>query len=123
MAGDYQVFRESPHGHVHFAKRRNLPAILKIRCQRWNWAGCQSRNNVRSLSFVNTLKHSSWLNIAECEFSCVGSHRVAERRIGELVVLQSRISTLLQRANAKQRGVDWQFQADDARSKLKKLYS
>jgi len=44
------------------------------------------------------------------------------RRIGELQLLQSEISTWSEKTTAKQRGVDWQFKIDDARQKLKRLY-
>lgn len=82
----------------------------------------EARNYVRRLKIVHTPKHGSWLNIAECELSCLTSQCLAGRRIGELDVLQSEIQAWSEKTNARQRGVDWQFQIDDARSKLKKLY-
>ena len=82
----------------------------------------QAREYVRRLKFVHTPKHGSWLNVAECELSCLTSQCLAGRRIGELDVLQSEIRTWSQKTNARQRGVDWQFKIDDARTKLKKLY-
>lgn len=82
----------------------------------------QARNYVRRLKIVHTPKHGSWLNIAECELSCLTSQCLAGRRIGDLNVLQAEIQAWSEKTNAKQRGVDWQFQIDDARSKLKTLY-
>lgn len=82
----------------------------------------RARNYVRRLKLVHTPKHGSWLNIAECELSCLTSQCLAGRRLGELDVLQAEIQAWSEKTNAKQRGVDWQFQIDDARSKLKKLY-
>lgn len=82
----------------------------------------RARNYVRRLKIVHTPKHGSWLNIAECELSCLTSQCLAGRRLGELDVLQAEIQAWSEKTNAKQRGVDWQFQIDDARSKLKKLY-
>lgn len=82
----------------------------------------KAREYVRRLNFVHTPRHGSWLNIAECELSCLTSQCLADRRIGELEVLQSEIGTWSEKTTAKQRGVDWQFQVDDARTKLKKLY-
>ena len=32
-----------------------------------------ARNYVRRIKFCYTLKHGSWLNIAECELSCLTS--------------------------------------------------
>ena len=82
----------------------------------------QARAYVKRLNLVHTPKHGSWLNIAECELSCLTSQCLADRRIGCLKFLQSEIAAWSQTTNAKQRGVDWQFHIDDARTKLKKLY-
>ena len=82
----------------------------------------QARAYLKRLNLVHTPKHGSWLNIAECELSCLTSQCLAGRRIGCLKFLQSEIATWSQKTNAKQRGVDWQFQVEDARTKLKKLY-
>lgn len=74
------------------------------------------------LNFVFTPKHGSWLNVAECELSCMTSQCICGRRIGELDTLQSEIGTWSEKTTAKQRGVDWQFTIDNARNKLKHLY-
>lgn len=44
------------------------------------------------------------------------------RRIGELDVLGQEIQAWADYANEKQRGVDWQLQIGEARTKLKSLY-
>ena len=77
---------------------------------------------LRRLKFCYTPKHGSWLNVAECELSCLTSQCLRDHRLGELELLQSEIATWSQKTNAKQRGVDWQFKIDDARRKLKRLY-
>jgi len=82
----------------------------------------QARAYLRRLEFCYTPKHGSWLNIAECELSCLTSQCLSGRRIGALELLQSEIGTWSEKTTAKQRGVDWQFQIDDARQKLKRLY-
>jgi hypothetical protein len=82
----------------------------------------QARAYLRRLEFCYTPKHGSWLNIAECELSCMTSQCLRGRRIGELKILQSEIGTWSEKTTAKQRGVDWQFRIDDARQKLKRLY-
>lgn len=81
-----------------------------------------ARAYLRRLEFCHTPKHGSWLNVAECELSCLTSQCLRGRRIGELVELQSEIAIWSEKTNAKQRSVDWQFQIDDARHKLKRLY-
>ena len=69
-----------------------------------------------------TPKHGSWLNVAECELSCLTSQCLSDRRLDELPELQTEIAAWSDKTNAKQRGVDWQFRIDDARVKLKRLY-
>jgi len=82
----------------------------------------KAREYVRRLSFVHTPKHGSWLNVAECELSCMTSQCIVGRRIGELEVLQSEIKAWADKTNNKQRGIDWHFTVENARTKLKKLY-
>ena len=82
----------------------------------------RARALVRRIRFCHTPKHGSWLNVAECELSCLTSQCLTGRRIGELDFLQSEIRTWSEKTNAKQRGVDWQFKINDARRKLKRLY-
>jgi hypothetical protein len=82
----------------------------------------RARQYLQRIEFCYTPKHGSWLNVAECELSCLTSQCLTGRRIGELDLLQSEIRTWSEKTNAKQRGVDWQFKIDDARRKLKRLY-
>lgn len=82
----------------------------------------QARAYLKRIHFCYTPKHGSWLNVAECELSCLTSQCLSGRRIGELSVLQAEIGSWADKTNAKQRGVDWQFKIDDARTKLKRLY-
>jgi hypothetical protein len=82
----------------------------------------RARAYIRRLNFVHTPKHGSWLNIAECELSCLTSQCLAGRRIGDVEILQSEIEVWSDKTNTKQRGIDWQFTIDNARTKLKKLY-
>jgi hypothetical protein len=81
-----------------------------------------ARGYVRRLNFVHTPKHGSWLNIAECELSCLTSQCLTDRRIGDLEILQSEIRIWSEKTTAKQRGVDWHFTIENARTKLNKLY-
>ncbi len=81
-----------------------------------------ARAYVKRIDFCHTPKHGSWLNIAECELSCLTSQCLTGRRMGELTLLQSEIKTWSDKTNSKQRGVEWQFKITDARTKLKRLY-
>jgi len=82
----------------------------------------KAREYVRRIHFVYTPKHGSWLNVAECELSCMTSQCLKDRRIGDLATLQAEIAAWSSRVNEKQRAVDWQFTIDKARVKLKRLY-
>jgi hypothetical protein len=81
-----------------------------------------ARAYVKRINFCYTPKHGSWLNIAECELSCLTSQCLRDRRIGELTLLQSETGIRADKTNAKQCGVDWHFKIGDARTKLKRLY-
>ena len=69
-----------------------------------------------------TPKHGSWLNIAEIELSALSRQCLANRRIVNLDILNTELSAWAQDRNDKQKGVDWHFTTDDARTKLKRLY-
>jgi hypothetical protein len=82
----------------------------------------QARAIVRRREFRYTPKHGSWLNIAENELSSLTRQCLKGRRLGDLATLQAEVAAWSAASNEKQRGVDWQFQVDDARRKLKSLY-
>lgn len=77
------------------------------------------RAYVRRINFVYTPKHGSWLNVAECELSCMTNQCLKNRRIGDLEKLQTEIAAWSTFVNEKQRAVDWQFTIAKARVKLK----
>jgi len=69
-----------------------------------------------------TPKHGSWLNIAELELSAMTIQCLAQRRIPSIETLNNELTAWHTTRNATQKGVDWQFTAEDARTKLKHLY-
>jgi hypothetical protein len=73
------------------------------------------------LEWHYTPEHGSWLNIAECELSVL-ARQCLDRRIPDTQTLQAEVAAWEQRRNQAQVTVDWQFTADDARIKLKRLY-
>jgi hypothetical protein len=81
-----------------------------------------ARALVRRLEIRHTPKHGSWLNVAECELSAMTRQCVHGRRFGTWDELRAETTAWQAHANDWQRGVDWQFQIDDARVKLKSLY-
>jgi hypothetical protein len=86
------------------------------------FAPTEARAMVRRLEFRYTPKHGSWLNVAENELSAMTRQCLRGRRFGAVGELTAETAAWQQRTNAKQRGIDWQFRIDDARTKLKSLY-
>jgi hypothetical protein len=82
----------------------------------------EARAMVRRLEFRHTPKHGSWLNVAENELSAMTRQCLHGRRFGAVAELQTETAAWQQRTNDKQRGVEWQFRIDDARTRLKSLY-
>jgi hypothetical protein len=81
-----------------------------------------ARSLVRRLELVPTPKHGSWLNIAENELSALTTQCVKGRRFGTIEELRDEVLAWAMECNAKQKGVDWHFTAEDARIKLSSLY-
>jgi hypothetical protein len=73
------------------------------------------------LEIHHTPKHGSWLNIAEIELSAL-SRQCLDRRISNLGTLNTELAAWQHATNTNQRGVNWQFTTDDARTRLRHLY-
>jgi hypothetical protein len=69
-----------------------------------------------------TLKHGSWLNIAEIELS-VFKRQCRPERIPNMARMNRKIAAWNQERNTKQMKVNWPFTTETARVKLKRLYS
>jgi hypothetical protein len=82
----------------------------------------KARALARKVEFHYTPKHGSWLNIAENELSSLTRQSISGRRIARVEELREEIAAWADRSNDKQRGVDWQFNIENARAKLKSLY-
>lgn len=80
-----------------------------------------ARRLVERLDIHYTPKHGSWLNIAETELS-VMTRQCLSRRIGDLPTLRQQVDAWRTCRNKRQKGVDWQFTTDDARTRLRRLY-
>jgi len=81
-----------------------------------------ARASVKRIEFIYTPKHGSWLNVAEGELRAMTRQCLTDRRIGEISELSEEIAAWSAHTNEKHRGVDWQFQIDEARTQLKRLY-
>jgi len=86
-----------------------------------DWAA-KARELVGRLEFRYTPKHGSWLNIAENELSTMTRQCVTGRRFESTKPLRSETKAWASDSNKHQRGVDWQFNVQQARVKLKSLY-
>lgn len=75
----------------------------------------------RRLEIHHTPKHGSWLNVAEIELSVLKRQCLPER-ISDLESMRDAVTAWNQERNSRQVPVDWQFTAEDARIKLKRLY-
>ncbi len=80
-----------------------------------------ARRLARRLEIHYTPKHGSWLNIAEIELSAM-ARQCLDRRISSITDLRQELSEWESLRNKNQKGVDWQFTTDDAKTKLRRLY-
>ena len=80
----------------------------------------EARRIARKLVFHYTPKHASWLNMAEIEFSVI--MRKLGPRVPNEAELKRKVNAIELSRNQSASSVDWQFTADDARIKLKRLY-
>jgi hypothetical protein len=81
----------------------------------------KARAYAKRLEIHYTPKHGSWLDAAEIELSIL-TKQCLNRRIGDIETYRREVQAWQDTRNASNKGVDWQFTADDARVKLKRLY-
>lgn len=81
----------------------------------------EARRILDKLEIHYTPKHGSWLNMAELELSHL-SRQCLNRRIPNQKILKEEVTEWYKERNGREVKVNWQFTAEDARVKLKKLY-
>lgn len=81
----------------------------------------KARRIAEKLEVHFTPKHGSWLNIAEIELSAYKRQCIAGR-IDSIEKMREMTRTWNEDRNTRQRKVVWQFTAEKARTKLKRLY-
>lgn len=81
----------------------------------------EARRILKKLAFHYTPKHASWLNMAEIEFSVMVG-QCLKRRIGAMTTLVTELNAYVQQRNAAKGTVKWQFDIQQARTKLGRLY-
>jgi hypothetical protein len=81
----------------------------------------EARRLVSKLELHYTPKHASWLNMAEIEFSVMVG-QCLKRRIPDQATLTAELAAYTARRNRDQATVRWQFDVQQARTKLGRLY-
>ena len=81
----------------------------------------EARRLVEKIEWHYTLKHGSWLNVAEMELSVL-ARQCLDRRIPDQETLRREVAAWVEKRNKAVVKVDWQFTTADARVKLKRLY-
>jgi len=81
----------------------------------------EARRLAERLDIHYTPKHGSWLNMAEIELSALNG-QCLDRRIPDLVTIQSYITAWENDRNNRQSRIHWHFFTNDARTKLNHLY-
>ena len=81
----------------------------------------EARHIAERLEFHYTPKHGSWLNMAEIEFSVL-SRCCLKQRVPHEPALRREVQALVTERNIARSTIDWQFNTQDARTKLHSLY-
>jgi hypothetical protein len=81
----------------------------------------RARRIAERVEWHYTLKHGSWLNMAEIEFAAL-SRQCLDRRIGSMARLRRDVTAWEDDRNERVAGVNWRFTMADARVKLHSLY-
>jgi hypothetical protein len=85
------------------------------------FAPAEARRLAARFEWHYTPKHGSWLDVAEIEWSVL-ARQCLDRRIPDMPTLRREVQEWERVRNAALVKVDWQFTADDARIKLRRLY-
>ena len=81
----------------------------------------EARRIASKLEWHYTPEHGSWLNIAECELSVL-ARQCLDRRIPDRQTLTVEVAAWQEHRNQAHVTIHWQFTAQDARLKLRRLY-
>jgi len=71
--------------------------------------------------FVYTPKHGSWLNMAEIELNVL-TGQCLKRRMDDIGFVKKEVAAWQTARDNKSAKINWQFTAEDARIKLRRLY-
>ena len=81
----------------------------------------EARRLAERIDIHYTPKHGSWLNMAEIELSALNG-QCLDRRISDLLTMQSQIVVWENDRNNRQSRIHWHFSTINAREKLQHIY-
>jgi transposase len=81
----------------------------------------RARRIAERIEWHYTPKHGSWLNMAEIELSAL-TRQCLSRRLPSIEQLERQVTAWENERNESQVKVRWQFSAENARTKLHRLY-
>lgn len=81
----------------------------------------EAKRLMDKIDFIFTPKHGSWLNMAEIELNVL-QKQCLNRRIGDMETVKSEVNSWMEDRNNKDAKINWRFDEDEARIKLKRLY-
>ena len=81
----------------------------------------EARRLLRVLEFHYTPKHASWLNMVEIEIGVLVRQCLA-RRLGDMPTLCREVAAWNQQRNDARARIDWLFDVQRAREKMRRLY-
>jgi hypothetical protein len=85
------------------------------------FAAAKAKSIWDRFEFVYTPKHGSWLNMAEIELNVLMGQCLSGR-IPDIDKIKKEVKAWQDARNNKKAKINWQFNTDDARIKLRKLY-
>jgi transposase len=86
-----------------------------------SFAAPEARRIMSKIEFHYTPKHASWLNMVEIEIGVLRT-MCLDRRIEQRAELESEIATWERRRNASREKIQWMFDCEKARKKMRHAY-
>lgn len=111
----------------HYPNARRITLVMdnlnthRMSCLYEALEPAEARRIIQRIEVIHTPKHGSWLNMAECELSVLEKQCLAER-IGDEATLRDQVARWNADRNNRFKKIHWQFQTEDARIKLRRLY-
>ena len=82
----------------------------------------RARELLNRIEFCYTPKHGSWLNTSENELSSLTRQCITGRRLEDMEIFSKEATAWAEHCNSQGRDINWRFNTDEARDKLKRIY-